>query len=113
MLKITNTATVSFLEMSCKFKEAEIMCSAGDINISCNFFLEPGELSGIAVGYGLNDQGFESWHGPGTFLFTTLSRPVLGPTQPPNQWVQGALSLGLKLPGRNHSPPSDAEVKNA
>jgi len=33
------------------------------------------------------------------FLFTTASRPALGPTQPPMQWVQGALSLGLKRPG--------------
>jgi len=24
----------------------------------------------------------------------TLSRPTLGPTQPPIQWVKGALSLG-------------------
>jgi hypothetical protein len=32
---------------------------------------------------------------------------------PPIQWVLGALSLGVKLPGReaNHSPPSSAEVK--
>jgi hypothetical protein len=26
-------------------------------------------------------------------------RPALGPTQPPNQWVPGALSLGVKRPG--------------
>jgi hypothetical protein len=38
---------------------------------------------------------------------------VLGPTQPPIQWVPGALSLGVKLPGReaDHSPPSSVEVK--
>jgi hypothetical protein len=49
------------------------------------------------------------------FLFTTVSRTALGPTQPPIQWVTGALSLGVKLPGREaaHSPPSSAEVKNA
>jgi hypothetical protein len=30
------------------------------------------------------------------------------------QWVSGALSLGVKPPGReaDHSPPSNAEVKN-
>jgi hypothetical protein len=35
--------------------------------------------------------------------------------QLPIQWVLGALSLGVKWPGRvaNHSPPSSAEVKNA
>jgi hypothetical protein len=33
---------------------------------------------------------------------------VVGPTQPFIQWVPGALSLGVKRPGReaNHSPPS-------
>jgi hypothetical protein len=43
------------------------------------------------------------------------SRPALGPTQPPIQWVPGALSLGIKWPGReaDHSPQSNAEVKNA
>jgi hypothetical protein len=59
--------------------------------------------------------GFESRQGLGIFLFTTASRQALGPTQPPIQWVPGALSLGVKRPGReaDHSPPSSAEVKNA
>jgi hypothetical protein len=57
--------------------------------------------------------GFESRQGLGIFLFITTSRPALGPTQPV-QWVPGALSLGVKRPGReDHSPPSSAEVKNA
>jgi hypothetical protein len=45
----------------------------------------------------------------------TASRKVVGPTQPPTQWVPGALSLGVKRPGSeaDHSPPSSAEVKNA
>jgi hypothetical protein len=49
------------------------------------------------------------------FLFTTGSRTALGPTQPPIQWVRGALSLGIKRPGceADHSPPSSAEIKNA
>jgi hypothetical protein len=40
--------------------------------------------------------------------------PVLGPVQPPIHWVQGALSLGVKRPGReaHHSPPVSVEVKN-
>jgi hypothetical protein len=43
------------------------------------------------------------------------SRPALGPNQRLVQWVPGALSLGVKRPGRkaNYSPPSNAEVKNA
>jgi hypothetical protein len=44
-----------------------------------------------------------------------VSRPVLGPTQPPIQRVPRPLSLGVKRPGResDHSPPSSAEVKTA
>jgi hypothetical protein len=40
---------------------------------------------------------------------------ALGPSQPPIQWVLGALSLGVKWPGReaDHSSPSSAEVKIA
>jgi hypothetical protein len=38
---------------------------------------------------------------------------ALGPTQHPIQWVPGALSLGVKQPGReaDHSLPSSAKVK--
>jgi hypothetical protein len=57
--------------------------------------------------------GFDSRRGLGIFLFTTESRTALGPTQPPIQWIPGALSLEVKRPGRetDHSPPSIAEVK--
>jgi hypothetical protein len=57
--------------------------------------------------------GFDSRRGLGIFLFTTASRPALGPTQ--IQWIPGALSLGVKRPRReaDHLPPSSAEVKNA
>jgi hypothetical protein len=33
-----------------------------------------------------------------SFLFTTASRPDLGPTQPPLQWVLWAISPGIKRP---------------
>jgi hypothetical protein len=46
-------------------------------------------------------------------LTTTASRPALGPTQPPIQWVTGVLFLGVKRPAReaDHSSPSSADVK--
>jgi len=37
----------------------------------------------ITLGYGLDSRGFESRQGLEIFLFTTASRPALGPTQPP------------------------------
>jgi hypothetical protein len=48
------------------------------------------------------------------FLYTTASRPALGPNQPPIQWVPVAASPGVKWPQREagYSPPSSAEVKN-
>jgi hypothetical protein len=43
-----------------------------------------------------------------------MSRLALGPTQPPIQWVQRAISPGLKrlVCEADHSPPSSAEVRN-
>jgi hypothetical protein len=51
----------------------------------------------------------------GIFPFATASRPTLAPTQPPIQWILGALSPRVKPPGReaDHSPTSSAKVKNA
>jgi hypothetical protein len=47
------------------------------------------------------------------FIFSTSSRPALGPTQPLILWVPVALTPGVKQPGREagHSPPTSAEVK--
>jgi hypothetical protein len=61
----------------------------------------------------MDDLGFGSRRGLGIFLLTTVFRAALRPTQPPIQWVTGALSLGVKRPGReaDHLPPSSAEVK--
>jgi hypothetical protein len=56
---------------------------------------------------------FHSRRRLGIPVFSTASGTALGSTQPPIQWVPGALSLGVKRPGReaDHSPPSNAEVK--
>ena len=68
----------------------------------------PGSSVGIATGYGLDGPGIESRWGRD---FPHLSRPALGPTQPPVQWVPG-LSGGKERPGRDAdpSPPSSAVV---
>ena len=64
---------------------------------------------GIATGYGLDGSGIES---PWWRDFPHLSRPVLGPTQPPVQRVLG-LFPGVKRLGRgiDRPPTSRAEVK--
>jgi hypothetical protein len=76
-------------------------------------FRRPQSVQRWATGWTIGVLGFDSLRGLGIFLFTTVSRTVLGPTQPPLQWVRGALSLGVKRPEReaDHSPPSSAEVK--
>jgi hypothetical protein len=68
------------------------------------------EFNGTALGYGLDDRGFECRQGLRIFLFAALSIPAVGHPPPPNQWVPVALSLGCEA---DYSPPSSAEVKNA
>jgi hypothetical protein len=59
----------------------------------------------------------DSIPGGGCKFFFSPPRPdrLWSPTQPPIEWVIGALSLRVKQPGReaDRSPPSSAEVKNA
>jgi hypothetical protein len=56
---------------------------------------------GISLGYGwtIVVVGFDSRRGLRIFLFTTASKTALRLTQPPVQWVPGALSLGSKAAG--------------
>jgi hypothetical protein len=66
--------------------------------------MDRGSSVDIALGYGLDDRGFESRQGLGIFLFDTMSRQSLG--------LRGS-SPGVKRPEReaDYSPPSSAEVK--
>ena len=63
---------------------------------------------GIANRYGLNGLEIESQWEQGILY---PSRPALGPSQPPIQWVWG-LFPGVKRPGRGvgHTPPFSTEV---
>jgi hypothetical protein len=67
----------------------------------------------MTLGYGLDDQG--SIPGAGWEFFSKPPRPerLWGPPSLLSNGVPGALSLGVKRPGReaDHSPPSSAEVK--
>jgi hypothetical protein len=58
---------------------------------------------GIATGYGLDGRGVGVRVPVGArfFLLCTSSRPVLGPTQPPIQWVPGVKRRGRET---DHSP---------
>jgi hypothetical protein len=51
--------------------------------------------------------GFDPRQRQRIFLLASASRPTLGPTQPPVQWVPGALSPGVKVRPRrdvDHPP---------
>ena len=68
----------------------------------------PGSVDGDATGYGLDGPGMESRWGQD---FPHLSRPALGPTQPPVQCVPG-FPGGKERPGRDADPslPSSAVI---
>jgi hypothetical protein len=64
------------------FRTLNVMCRGSSVSIVCD--------------YGLDDQGFDPRQGQRTFLLAPASRPALGYTQPPIQWVPGLLSLWVK-----------------
>jgi len=63
---------------------------------------------------GLDDRGWIPGRNRDSFFSPTRLDRLLSPTQPPIQWVTGALSPGVKRPAlqADHSPQSGTEVKN-
>jgi hypothetical protein len=68
---------------------------------------------GIATGYGMEDRGSILGRGK-TCLLSIASRIALGPSSLISNGYRGALSPGVKRPGReaDNLPPTTAEVKN-
>jgi hypothetical protein len=70
------------------------------------FCFSTGSSVSIVSDYGLDDRaiGVRSPAGQRNFPLTSVSRPALGPTQPPVQWVPGILSLRKIAAGAWHWP---------
>jgi hypothetical protein len=67
-----------------------------------------------SMGWTTNELGFNSRQERDISVLSTESRPILGFTQFSIRYVPGALSPGMKWPGRNsnNTPPSSGNIKN-
>jgi hypothetical protein len=97
--------------------EEHILLSSSIFNLSSLMSLlrEMGELCRYGNGIRVGGSGLNSRQEEQIFLYSTASRPDLGPTQHPIQWVLGGyFSPGVIWSWReaDHSPPSSAEIKN-
>jgi hypothetical protein len=97
-----------------KFKICNSFAIFAQLNKICvwhKLYCELGISVSIVSGYGLEDRAIEvrsPAEAKDFFPLTSVSRPALGPTQSPVQWVPGVLSQGITLT----TPPSSAEVVN-
>jgi hypothetical protein len=83
------------------------------ISIStCSVYRSCDSSVDIVTGYALDDPGSIPYSAK-IFFFSTASKSNLGPTQPPFQWVPGAIFRGIKQPGHesDHSSPSGTKFK--
>jgi hypothetical protein len=93
---------------------AAAACRDGDVFGTRTVSLVSRDSSvGIATAYGLDDRGVGVLVPVGSRIFSTSSRPALGPTQPRIPWVSGVFPPGVKQQWRedDQSPPATADVK--
>jgi hypothetical protein len=70
-------------------------------DFTCDRYAGRSQSSSVTIvsDYGLDDRVIGVRSPAGAEGFSSVSRPVLGPTQPPVQWVPGVLSPGQSATG--------------
>jgi hypothetical protein len=99
----------NYINCKCHFLMTNFICINRIIII---IIMSRDSSVGMATGYGLDARGLSPTRVK-LLIFSTASRLALGPKQPPDQWVPGSLSSGVKWRGRedDHSPPSVARSR--